>query len=298
MVNEYQLKQEICEIGRRIYAKGFAAANDGNITVRINDKEVLCTPTMVSKGFLKPDDICKVDMQGNQVEGRRKRTSEILLHLELFKDDPTMNAVVHCHPPHATAFSIAGEQIPTCVLPEVEIFLGVVPTAVYENPGGQAFADTIRPFVGKANTVVLKNHGTISWGRDLQEAYFRTEILDAYCRMLYIAKGLGRVERISEGHVEGLLELKEKLGYEGDPRRLENADLCVNTEFGRGYQNGGPAGAVTQAAPQQLVVTGTTPQPPQPAPSAAIVNRTQTGPAPDIEAMVQMITDEVMVALG
>jgi len=297
MVNEYQLKQEICEIGRRIYAKGFAAANDGNITVRINDNEVLCTPTMVSKGFLKPDDICKVDMQGNQVEGRRKRTSEILLHLELFKDDPTMNAVVHCHPPYATAFSIAGEPIPTCVLPEVEIFLGVVPTAVYENPGGQAFADTIRPFVSKANTVVLKNHGTISWGRDLQEAYFRTEILDAYCRMLYLAKGLGRVERISETHVEGLLSLKEELGYAGDPRRLENADLCVNTEFGRGYQNGGPAGACTQTAPQQLVVTGTTPQPPQPAPSAAMVNRTQTGPVPDIEAMVQMITDEVMAAL-
>jgi len=296
MINEFQLKQEICEIGRRIYAKGYAAANDGNITVKISDNEVLCTPTMVSKGFLKPDDICKVDMQGRQLEGRKKRTSEILLHLELFKDDPTMKAVVHCHPPHATAFSIAGEEIPTCILPEVEIFLGVVPTAVYENPGTQAFADTIRPFVGKANTVVLKNHGTISWGRSLQEAYFRTEILDAYCRMLCIAKDLGKIERISEGHVEGLLELKETLGYTGDPRRLENADLCVNTEFGRGYSNGGSAAACATAAPQH-VVTGTTPQPPQPVPAAMTTGRPGSAPTPDLEAVVQMITDEVMAAL-
>lgn len=296
MVNEYQLKQEICEIGRRIYAKGFAAANDGNITVRLDDGSVLCTPTMMSKGFLKPDDICKVDMQGNQLEGRRKRTSEILLHLELFREDPTMNAVVHCHPPHATAFSIAGEDIPTCILPEVEIFLGIVPTAVYENPGSQAFADTIRPFIGKANTVVLKNHGTISWGRSLQEAYFRTEIVDAYCRMLYIAKGLGRVQRISEQHVKGLLDLKETLGYTDDPRAsLENADLCVNTEFGRGY-NGGASAAC--GCPTQDVVTGTTPQPPQPAPNARPMPPSGAGSTPNVESLVQAITDEVMAALG
>lgn len=296
MINEYQLKQEICEIGRRIYAKGFAAANDGNITVRLDDGSVLCTPTMVSKGFLKPDDICKVDMHGNQLEGRRKRTSEILLHLELFRDDPTMIAVVHCHPPYATAFSIAGEDIPSCVLPEVEIFLGVVPTAVYENPGGQTFAETIRPFVGQANTILLKNHGTISWGRSLQEAYFRTEILDAYCRMLYIAKGLGRVERISEGHVEGLLDLKEQLGFADDPRRLENADLCVNTDFGRGY-NGGASGQCPTPAPVQHVVTGTTPQPPQPAPNTPVGNPAGGGSTPDIDALVKTITDEVMAAL-
>ncbi len=282
MVNEYQIKQDICEIGRRIYAKGFAAANDGNITVRLNEREVLCTPTMVSKGFMKPEDVCKVDMNGNQIEGRKKRTSEILLHLELFKDDPTMNAVVHCHPPYATAFSIAGIQVPTCVLPEVEIFLGPVPTAVYENPGGQEFADTIRPFVKTANTILLKNHGTISWGRSLEEAYFRTEILDAYCRMLYLAYGLGRIERISEGHVKGLLELKQKLGYEGDPRKMENADLCVNTEFGRGFSEPGSCGR-----PEQ-VVTGTTRQPPE---SIA------AGSPANMEALVQLITNQVMAAL-
>src|ERR1700674_5159153 len=129
-MNEYQLKQQICEIGRRLYNKGFAAANDGNISVRLNDKEILSTPTMVSKGFMKPEDVCKVDYEGNQLAGTRKRSSEVLLHLAIYKNRPDVNAVVHCHPPHATAFAVAGELIPKCVWPEVEVFLGEAPTAL------------------------------------------------------------------------------------------------------------------------------------------------------------------------
>src|SRR6202140_3819352 len=97
-MNERQHKEFMCEIGRRLYAKGFAAANDGNITVRLNDREVLCTPTMVSKGFLKPEDICKVDYEGKQLAGVKKRTSEVLLHLAVYKNRPDIDAVVHCHP--------------------------------------------------------------------------------------------------------------------------------------------------------------------------------------------------------
>ena len=124
MVNIHKIKQEICEIGDRIYKKGFASANDGNISYRYTEKEVVCTPTMISKGFMKPEDLCVVDMEGNQIGGRRKRTSEIMLHLAIMKERPEIKSVVHCHPPHATAFGIAREPIPQCVLPEVEIFLG------------------------------------------------------------------------------------------------------------------------------------------------------------------------------
>ena len=145
-MNEFKIKEQMCEVGRRLYNRGFAAANDGNITVRLNDREVLCTPTMVSKGYMKPDDICKVDYEGKQLAGTRKRTSEVLLHLAVYKNRPDINAVVHCHPPHATAFAVAHEPIPKCVLPEVEVFLGEVPIARYETPGGQKFADTIAPF--------------------------------------------------------------------------------------------------------------------------------------------------------
>jgi len=274
MVNEFKLKQEICEIGRRVYAKGFAAANDGNISCRLDEQRVLCTPTLVCKGFLKPDDICTVDMSGKQVAGRKKRTSEVLLHLEIYKAVPEVKAVVHCHPPHATAFSIAGQQIPTCVLPEVEVFLGIIPTAAYETPGSQAFADTILPHVKTAKVAVLKNHGTVSWGDTLERAYWWTEILDAYCRMLLLAKEAGKVERISVPKVEELLDLKEQFGVGVDPRRLPNADLCVNTEFGRGF-NSGACGCPTPAIPAEALASGA-------------LNDTQ------VEQLVQAITDRIM----
>lgn len=282
MVNEFKLKQEICEVGRKIYAKGFAAANDGNISVRVDDKTVLCTPTMVSKGYLKPDDICTVDMAGRQIAGRKKRTSEVLLHLEIYKAQPAVKAVVHCHPPYATAFSVAGEEIPTCVLPEVEVFLGTIPTARYETPGASAFAETILPFVGKAKIAVLKNHGTVAWSEEsVDRAYWWTEILDAYCRILVLAKQIGRVERISEPKVEELLDLKERFGLGVDPRRMEHADLCVNTDFGRGFSSPAECGcAVPAAAPMT---------PPEMLKPGAVSDE-------EVERMVREITDRIMAA--
>ncbi|HHK41038.1 MAG TPA: class II aldolase/adducin family protein, partial [Planctomycetaceae bacterium] len=196
--NVFQIKKDICDIGRRLYNKGFAAANDGNISVRIGENEVLCTPTMHSKGFLKPDAICTIDMTGKQIAGRKKRSSEALLHLEIYKRRPDVRSVVHCHPPHATAFAVAREPIPQCVLPEVEVFLGDVPITKYETPGGQAFADTITPFVDKTNVIILANHGTVSYGEDVERAYWWTEILDAYCRILMLARGLGRIHYFPE----------------------------------------------------------------------------------------------------
>jgi len=231
--NVYQIKKDICEIGRRIYNKGFAAANDGNITVRVSENEVLCTPTMHSKGFLVPDDISLVDMTGKQLSGRKKRSSEALLHLEIYRNRPDVKSVVHCHPPHATAFAVAREPIPQCVLPEVEVFLGDVPITKYETPGGQAFADTIIPFVKKTNVIVLANHGTVSFGEDVERAYWWTEILDAYCRILMLAKQLGGVNYLNPRESKELLELKDKWGF-SDPRNsseYKDCDICANDIF-------------------------------------------------------------------
>jgi len=282
MINEFKLKQEICEIGHKIYDKGFVAANDGNISYRISENQVLCTPTLVSKGTLKCDDICLVDMTGKQLSGKKKRTSEVMLHLEIYKANPKVKAVVHSHPPHATAFSVAGEEIPTCILPEVEVFLGPIPTAVYETPGAQAFAQTILPFVETAKIVVLKNHGTVAWGETLQQAYWWTEILDAYCRILLIAKQVGRVERISPPKVEELLDLKERFGITDDPRRLHNADLCVNIDFGRGYSEPSPCIMRKPEGPMR---------PPEPAKAPNVSDEA-------IERVVQEITDRIMSVLG
>src|SRR5881392_2925555 len=237
--SEFELKKQICDIGRRLYAKGFAAANDGNITVRLNDKELLCTPTMVSKGFLKPEDICKVDEAGKQLAGTKKRTSEVLLHLVVYKHRPDVNAVVHCHPPHATAFAVAQEPIPKCILPEVEVFLGEVPIAEYETPGTTKFAETIVPYLKDCNTIILANHGTVTFGPDLEKAYWNSEIIDAYCKILILARQLGRVNYFTEQQTKELLDLKKRLGY-SVPRTGDNCDLCGNNIIQRGYRNYDP----------------------------------------------------------
>jgi L-fuculose-phosphate aldolase len=228
-----QHKREICEIGDRLYKRGFAAANDGNITYRVGENEVLCTPNMCCKGFLKPEDICLIDMEGNQLAGNRRRSSEAFLHLEIMKARPEVKSVVHCHPPHATAFAVAREAIPSCVLPEVEVFLGNVPIANYETPSTKAFAQTVLPFVNQANVIILANHGTVSYGESVERAYWWSEILDAYCRILILAKQIGRVAYFSNEKCQELIELKQKWGY-SDPRlaaEFPKDDLFADDAF-------------------------------------------------------------------
>jgi L-fuculose-phosphate aldolase len=280
---DWKLKEQICEIGRRVYSRGFAAANDGNISVRIGQDRVLCTPTMICKGFMKPDDLCVVDLEGNQVAGRRKRTSEVLLHLAIMKERDDVVSVVHCHPPHATAFAVAHESIPKCVLPEVEVFLGEVPIARYETPGTQKFAETVLPFVKGANTIILANHGTVSFGKHVEEAYWNSEILDAYCRILLLAKQLGSVNYFTDQQTQELLEFKKRLGIP-DPRlECENCDLCGNSVFGRGY-------AESNVAQRAFAPRDSMPQS-KPSPGSASSND-------EFEKLVQAITREVCAVLG
>src|SRR5687768_1895898 len=193
-MSEWKLREEMCEVGRRLYNKGFAAANDGNISYRLDENRVLCTPTRVSKGFMKPDDMCIVDMEGKQVSGKRKRTSEILLHLAIYKEQPAARAVIHSHPPHATAFAVAGVDLPTCIHPEAEVFLGPVKTAKYVTPGDTRLGESIKPFVKDSNTILLGNHGVVCYGPDLEDAYYKLEIVDAYARILLLTKQLGSVK--------------------------------------------------------------------------------------------------------
>jgi L-fuculose-phosphate aldolase len=181
-------------------------------------------------------------------------------------------AVVHCHPPHATAFAVAGIPIPQCVLPEVEVFLGEVPTAVYETPGTQKFADTIVPHLKASNTIILANHGTVTFGPDLEKAYWNSEIIDAYCRILILAHQLGNVNYFSPDKTRELLDLKKRLGYD-DIRfyRGQNCDLCANSDFGRGYRE-----------PD----------------SATESNGRCASNDEEFERLVQTVTDQVMAALG
>jgi L-fuculose-phosphate aldolase len=228
-----ELKEQICEIGRRIYERGFVAANSGNITCRLTDDEVLCTPTMISKGFMRPVDLCLIDMNGKQLAGTKRRSSEALMHLEILKARPDVSCVVHCHPPHATAFAIVGEPIPQAVMPEVEVWLGEVPITEYETPGGRKFAETVLPFVAKTNTILLANHGAVSYGPTPERAYWLTEILDQYCRILLLTRQLGPLRHLPADKIEELLEEKKKMGF-ADPRHASDfrGDPRANATFG------------------------------------------------------------------
>ena len=203
------LKQEICEIGRRLVLRQLVAGTDGNISVRLTESEVLCTPTMLSKGRMTPDDLCLVDLDGNQLAGKRKRTSEILLHLEILAARPDVQGVVHCHAPHATAFAVTGRAVPRAVMPEAELFLGEVPTAPYETPGTEAFAKTILPYVHQTNACLLANHGVVCYADSLEQAYSLTEILDAYCRILLLAQPLGPVQNLTAEKCQELADLRQ-----------------------------------------------------------------------------------------
>ncbi len=286
--NEWQARKDICEVGRRLYDRGFAAANDGNISVRLAPERILCTPTGVSKGFLKPDDLCIVDLEGKQIAGTKKRTSEILLHLSVFKARPEIIGVLHCHPPHATAFAMVHETIPKCVLPEVEVFLGEVPIARYETPGTQTFADTVLPYVHSANTMLLANHGSVAWGNSIMQAYFNTEIIDAYCRMLILAKQLGPLKYMSEKQVGELMEFKKRLGID-DPRlHMEDCDLCGNSLFREGYDEfKTEANAFPPPATSPNACAGK----PGQAKSAA-------GGDASMDLLIKTITDQVLAALS
>jgi L-fuculose-phosphate aldolase len=207
------IKKEICAVGRKLWMRQFVDGNGGNISYRIGPNEVLCTPTLVSKYDLTPEDICMVDLESNQIAGTKPRTSELLLHLEIYKAVPEAKAVVHCHPPRATAYAITGRVPPNLVISEFEILVGKVAIAPYETPGTPAFARSVLPYVKQHNTVLLANHGIVCWSDTVTHAEWSAEVLETYCWTLMLAAQLGApISRISEEHASDLLAIKKKLG--------------------------------------------------------------------------------------
>ena len=234
-MDEQALKQAICDVGRRMYDNHFLAANDGNISVRVGTGRFLCTPTGMSKGWMTPEDIAVVDDQGRQLEGRLPRTSEMLLHLEMYRERPDVNAVCHAHPPHATAFALAGLPLPTGYLPEAEVLLGPVPLAEYHAPGSTDVARSILPHLkNKATTILLAHHGVVACDKTLELAYFHLETADMVARMLLLAKQLGTPPRLNESQMRELLKNKQTMGLD-DPRlgSSPTAPLYVGEEFAR-----------------------------------------------------------------
>ena len=226
------LKAQICDIGRRMWGRAYVDGNGGNIAIRVGEDIALCTPTLVSKGFMKPEDMCLVDFEGNQIFGPKKRTSEILMHLQMMKRQPQVVASVHCHPPNATGFAVAGVKPPTRLIPEYEIFLSVA-VAPYRTPGTPEMGRLVADLVDQHNVILMANHGVVSWSHNsVEDAYFKMEILESYCRTILVASQLGVTPKtMTAPQLQDLLKIKQSLGIP-DPRYgLKECELCDNNEW-------------------------------------------------------------------
>ena len=269
------VKKEICSVGRKLWMRQFVDGNGGNISYRIGPNEVLCTPTLVSKYDLTPEVIGMTDMEGVQIAGSKPRTSELLLHLEIYKAVPEAKAVVHCHPPHATAYAITGRVPPNLIIPEFEVFVGKVAVSPYETPGTKAFAETVLPYVKQHNTVLLSNHGIVCWADTVTHAEWYAEVLETYCWTLLIASQLGvPISRISDEHGSDLLAIKKKLGLPDirfDTSRMKECQLS------------------DLEVPGAIAVEPTPCDGPTPGAAAASGS--------DLDSLVKSVTDAVMEAM-
>lgn len=227
MASAYEIKKELCEIGRRIYTNGFVAANDGNFSVKINENEFYCTPTGVSKGFMTPDMILKVDGKGNMLEPNAKfrPSSEFKMHLRVYQERPDVNAVVHAHPPIATAHAVCGLPLDSMIMPEVIIFLGEVPLTKYGTPSTMEIPEAISEAFKTHDAVLLQNHGALSVGVDLTQAYFRMETLEYWAKVSLYAKQIGGAEELTCDQIEKLIDIRKSMKL---PGKHPGCTRCTN----------------------------------------------------------------------
>lgn len=231
MRNEYEIKKEMCEIGKRVYDRGMVAANDGNFSVKLNDNEFLCTPTGVSKGFMTPEYICKVDRNGKVIQANKgfKPSSEIKMHMRVYKERPDVQSVVHAHPLYATSFAIAGIPLTQPIMPEAVITLGCVPIAKYGTPSTEEIPDAVAEHLQYFDAVLLENHGALSYSDSLLSAYHKMESVEFYARLLYQSKVLGGPQELNAAQVERLYEVRRAFGMTGK----HPANVCPNAKDGK-----------------------------------------------------------------
>ena len=212
MAPDAQLRADIVEIGRRLYARGYTASNDGNISVRLDGERLLMTPKSVCKGFMAPEMMCITDLDGRKLAGDRDPSSEMKMHLEVYRQRPDVNAVVHAHPPIATGFAVAGIPLDRAVLAEVVTTLGSVPIAEYATPSTNELPEAVRKYVKAHDGMLLANHGALTIGSDLHSAYYKMETIEHFAKISLVARLLGGERLLSREEVSRLQGLRGMYG--------------------------------------------------------------------------------------
>jgi L-fuculose-phosphate aldolase len=234
---EQEHREDLVRVCRLVYDKGWVAMNDGNVSVRLGEDRILCTPTAICKGMLSADDLIVCDMDGAKVAGRRERTSEIAMHITIYSLRPDVQAVVHAHPPVATGFASAGRALDKALLPEVIIQLGAVPLASYGLPGTPALSDGMLPFIPNYDALLLENHGCTAYGHDLWQAFFRMEMVEHFARITFVAEMLGGARALPREEVEKLFAARARYNVNSragmEPGMPLVAEDLLETQRGR-----------------------------------------------------------------
>ncbi|MBO5411758.1 MAG: class II aldolase/adducin family protein [Clostridia bacterium] len=224
MKSAFEIKREICEVGHKLWMKGFVAANDGNISVKVSENEYYCTPTGVSKGDLTPDMIIKVDKDGKKLEGKLNPSSEIKMHMRVYRERPDVTAVVHAHPPIATAFTVADIDLDQYILPEAVLTIGDVPTCDYGTPSTMEIPDSLDPYLQNHDAFLLRNHGALTVGCNLTKAFFVMEEVEFNAVICKAAMELGAVHEIPNDQLKKLMDLRKKMNLPGRHPGIDYGD--------------------------------------------------------------------------
>lgn len=235
MMTELDIRKDICEAGRRLYARNLVAATDGNISARLGANRYLCTPSGVSKGFMHPRDLIIADGKGNKISGDGKVTSEFFTHLAAYEERPDMSAVVHAHPPKAIAFTLAGVSLADCVLPEVVYTIGGIPATEYATPGTPEGGAVIRDLIRKCDALLMDRHGALTIGTSVYDALFKMEKIEHAAETLLTARLLGGVRKLGPEEVQKLQKVRESYGVSG---MAFPCGQCACTEMEGGQTEG------------------------------------------------------------
>jgi L-fuculose-phosphate aldolase len=238
---EEQIRADIVECGRRLWHRGFVASNDGNISVRLDETRLITTPTNVSKGFMTPDMMVITDLEGKKLAGERNASSELKMHLEVYRNRPDARAVVHAHPPTATGFAVAGIPLDRAVLAEVITTLGSIPIAEYATPSTEELPAAVRKYIKAHDGLLLANHGALAIGGDVYAAYYRMETIEHFATISLVARTLGREHLLSRSEVDRLQGLRGMYGI------ASPAPICTDETTAPAATDGQVACQVVQA---------------------------------------------------